>query len=706
MTGGIFINYRRDDAHGTAGRLRDHLVRDRRTNDVFMDVDNIPAGVDFVDYLNSQLAACDVLLAVIGPDWLHAKDDAGRRRLDDPADYVRLEIAAALNRKIRVVPVLVDGARLPKPDDLPEDIRALTRRNAIEVRNDKFSRDVDALADSLLDRRDPIWRRRRSALAGAAALVVLLAAWIGLHALGVAVPWPWPARLPALAAHELMLVNGRTGECLTIAAGVVFDNNVDAAQVACDGEPVRRWWLEESSVADVYKIKNVATGRCLTIAGGLNPANYVRALQYQCDDDPSRSWTITHAGGGLYEIRNRQTRKCLSLSDRDSAENSVRVGAPVQYECDGDPARRWKLTPATDAPTAASNATRPKEPAPAAGATDGLPSPDVSQINRRLAEIRAQTLPGFDPETIPPAERTIKIAVLSTGVSQGLSQALGSRLQASSVVPGESDTDDLHGLGTSVTALLAALAPSATIHTIKIFAASGQTVNRLMAEGVKKAMSDRADVIFVDGGGRSSSSELEEAVRAAVEAGALVVAPAGNDGEGSVVFPAGYPDVLAVGSLEGRDKLAEFTNRASGVLYVPGVALTTIDENANTVKRSGTSLSATVAAAMAAVVWAGKPQWSAQQVRALLVRTSADLGPVDVRNAKLGRIRRIDVTAAAKVPAESIGASAPGASLACDRKCRQQFSNCNIQTVNDVNSAAADACRAELRACLAACGKP
>jgi cytolethal distending toxin subunit A len=343
MTGGIFINYRRDDAFGTAGRLRDHLVRDRRSNGVFMDVDNIPAGVDFVDYLNGQLAACEVLLAVIGPHWLHAKDATGQRRLDDPVDYVRMEIAAALNRKIRVVPVLVDGARVPKPDDLPEDIKALARRNAIELRNDRFSRDVDALADGILGDRKPTWTRRTALTSGVAALVVLLAGWIGLHALGVAVPWPWPARLRTLAEHKLMLVNFRTGECLTIAGGVVLDNNVDAAQVACDGEPVRRWWLEETSVADLYQIKNVATGRCLTIAGGVSPANYVRALQYECDADPSRTWTITDAGGGLYEIRNKQTRKCLSLSDRDNPENSVRAGAPVQYECDADPSSRWTL---------------------------------------------------------------------------------------------------------------------------------------------------------------------------------------------------------------------------------------------------------------------------------------------------------------------------------------------------------------------------
>jgi hypothetical protein len=257
-----------------------------------------------------------------------------------------LEIAAALNRKIRVVPVLVDGAHIPKPDDLPEDIKALARRNAVELRNDTFSRDVDALADSILDGRKPARARRWIALtSGAVALLVLVTGWIGLHALGVSVPWPWRARLETLAAQELMLANGRTGECLTIAGGVVFDNNVDAAQVPCDAEPVRHWWLEKTSAADVYKITNAATGRCLTIAGGVNPANYVRALQYECDDDPSRSWAITDAGSGLYEIRNRHTRKCLSLSDRDSPENYVRAGAPIQYECDGDPSRHWTLTP-------------------------------------------------------------------------------------------------------------------------------------------------------------------------------------------------------------------------------------------------------------------------------------------------------------------------------------------------------------------------
>jgi len=119
MAGKIFINYRREDSPGTAGRLHDRLVQTFGRKNLFMDVDHIPAGVDFLEYLNSQVAACDVFLAVIGPNWLEAKDDDGRRRFDNPDDFVTIEIAAALARKIRVVPVLVDGARTRRRRSCP-----------------------------------------------------------------------------------------------------------------------------------------------------------------------------------------------------------------------------------------------------------------------------------------------------------------------------------------------------------------------------------------------------------------------------------------------------------------------------------------------------------------------------------------------------------------------------------------------------------
>ena len=144
MAGKIFINYRRDDSIGTVGRLNDRLAQSFGRKNLFMDVDNIPAGVDFAEYLQSQVAACDVFLAIIGPNWLDAKDDDGRRRFDNPDDYVAIEIAAALARKIRVIPVLVDGARTPKADKLPDSVKPLVRRNAVEIRNTQFGRDAEA----------------------------------------------------------------------------------------------------------------------------------------------------------------------------------------------------------------------------------------------------------------------------------------------------------------------------------------------------------------------------------------------------------------------------------------------------------------------------------------------------------------------------------------------------------------------------------
>jgi hypothetical protein len=110
-----------------AGRLHDRLAQTFGRDKLFMDVDHIPAGTDFVAHLNSQVAECDVVLVVIGPNWLGVKDESGGRRLDNPDDFVAIEIAAALARDIRVIPVLVDGARMPKASELPDSLKPLAR---------------------------------------------------------------------------------------------------------------------------------------------------------------------------------------------------------------------------------------------------------------------------------------------------------------------------------------------------------------------------------------------------------------------------------------------------------------------------------------------------------------------------------------------------------------------------------------------------
>jgi hypothetical protein len=145
---GVFISYRREDSPGHAGRVFDR-VRARFGTDVFMDVTAIDAGADFVDAIEQAVGSCDVLLAIIGPQWVGATDGAGGRRLEHPNDFIRLEIAGALKRNVRVVPVLVDGARLPTAGDLPDDLQPLLRRNAIELRDPRWDADIEQLIASL-----------------------------------------------------------------------------------------------------------------------------------------------------------------------------------------------------------------------------------------------------------------------------------------------------------------------------------------------------------------------------------------------------------------------------------------------------------------------------------------------------------------------------------------------------------------------------
>ncbi|MGE0100139.1 MAG: toll/interleukin-1 receptor domain-containing protein, partial [Hydrogenophaga sp.] len=130
---GIFISYRRDDTAGYAGRLYDRLAGHFGAERVFMDVEGIEPGTDFVTAIENAVGSCRVLIVVMGDEWLNTSDAAGRRRLDDPNDFIRLETVIALKRGIRVVPVLVDGAPMPRAEDLPEDLRPLARRQAIEV---------------------------------------------------------------------------------------------------------------------------------------------------------------------------------------------------------------------------------------------------------------------------------------------------------------------------------------------------------------------------------------------------------------------------------------------------------------------------------------------------------------------------------------------------------------------------------------------
>jgi hypothetical protein len=151
----IFLNYRREDTRGYAGRLYDRLSNRFGEDQIFRDIDAIPPGIDFLEHIDGVVGQCDLMLVLIGESWVSVKDARGRRRLDDPHDFVGLEIAAALERNIPVIPVLIQGARMPTEEDLPDQMQGLARRNAVEMSDSHWNYDWERLTrgiDQLISR--------------------------------------------------------------------------------------------------------------------------------------------------------------------------------------------------------------------------------------------------------------------------------------------------------------------------------------------------------------------------------------------------------------------------------------------------------------------------------------------------------------------------------------------------------------------------
>lgn len=143
----VFLCYRRADAEAYAGRIYDRLADFFPKDQLFMDVEALEPGDDFVTAIEGAVGAVDAVLAVIGPEWAVAAD--GRRLLDNPRDYVRMELALALQRNVRVIPVLVGGATMPTAESLPQELEKVTRLNAIEIRHARFAKDTDRLIEAL-----------------------------------------------------------------------------------------------------------------------------------------------------------------------------------------------------------------------------------------------------------------------------------------------------------------------------------------------------------------------------------------------------------------------------------------------------------------------------------------------------------------------------------------------------------------------------
>jgi hypothetical protein len=149
QTGKLFISYRRSDARGVAGRLSDTLGAYFGDDRVFRDIENIAGGADFGDVIKQNLQTADAVIVLIGPDWLSVQNEAGQRRLDDPQDWVAEEIAAAIQMQKPIFPVLVEGAPMPRAEELPDRLKPLTRYNALSISDNRWKSDVQRLGKTI-----------------------------------------------------------------------------------------------------------------------------------------------------------------------------------------------------------------------------------------------------------------------------------------------------------------------------------------------------------------------------------------------------------------------------------------------------------------------------------------------------------------------------------------------------------------------------
>jgi streptogramin lyase len=337
----IFISYRRDDEPAAAGRLYDSLVAALGAESVFIDVDGIKPGVDFVDVLEDVLRRCDVLVAVVGRHWLEATDAGGRPRLEDPEDFVRLELLRAMQRSdehgdIRVLPLCVEGGRMPRPDEIPPELAGFARLQAFTLGHVTWRRDVANLLEWLQAqvpdthwwerlRRGPA-RLRRSTRALIAGGVVLVSAGVGVaialsggdHNAGsgtgaiVGEPTPLRGRPTAIAA-------GAGGIWVTEEQGVVEQidpstGRVRGAPIQVDGEPLGvavgagAVWVACKHVNDDKSVTGSVIAIDPTTRRPLGPATEVGSQPRDVAIGEGAVWTANVGDGSVTRI-DPQSRK-------------------------------------------------------------------------------------------------------------------------------------------------------------------------------------------------------------------------------------------------------------------------------------------------------------------------------------------------------------------------------------------------------------
>ncbi len=275
IQGRIFISYRRDDSAGYARLIYDRLNA-RFPKRVFMDVTGIEAGADFVEAIEQAVGSCVALVSLIGQQWLAT---GGRRRLDDPADFVRLEIAAALKRNIRVIPVLLRGATMPAAEELPPDLASLTRRQAIEFSDADFDHDIERLIRALewelgeIEPRQTEAPARRYWLLAVGVVVIFaiigLSVWRGNRGVGppgaLTMQSPSPQTTPASemesAINELGgALQGGIKNLPGTAAGPQTQSTPGAGDRQFKFDPVGRWLITTQGTVSASMLVNLKAG--------------------------------------------------------------------------------------------------------------------------------------------------------------------------------------------------------------------------------------------------------------------------------------------------------------------------------------------------------------------------------------------------------------------------------------------------------------
>lgn len=355
----IFVSYRRDDAAHVTGRIHDFLAMRFGAANVFMDVDSVAPGEDFVRKIGDTIAMCDLFLLVIGPGWLNARTADGRRRIDLPRDFVRIELSAALARGVKIIPVLVDGAQMPRQEDLPEDVAQMVRHNAVFLGHATFRRDMEALAagvappDMLTRMRSP---QGMALLAGAVSLLALgMVVTRGTDGAGAARDIPGTVSAVSLAQGE-----DTSGSRRGIASnGFRAERGGDGRLKIAADIPYRERLYEASEISGLEFMSSAFHGTSVdlevSVTNQTNGPLSVREIQFDVvsaapdirpvpvirenELDYRRMVILNEGWGSMQPVRVRIDSWGVPEKDREKAVRTWRGNVVVSDPC-AEPARR------------------------------------------------------------------------------------------------------------------------------------------------------------------------------------------------------------------------------------------------------------------------------------------------------------------------------------------------------------------------------